>query len=752
MLQMNNAMVPASSSNSEFSLVPQLDALALLRIVRRQWPLLAAGAGITLFLGILYLIITPPLYTGTFLVLIDSGKSQILAKKEIVSDHTIPDPGLVDSQVEILKSDSVALSVVRNLKLTKDPEFTQPSGLSAILAPVMAFLSPSDGRPATEADLENNVVDNITSHMKAKRVGVTYVIEVSFSCRDAEKAARIANEIADAYTIGELEAKYQATRRASKWLQDRIKELREQTSAADRAVQLFKSANNIVDTSRGLMSEQQLSDVNGQLIIARASTAEAKARLDRITEVSQGDLVEGSVADALKSEVITRLRAQYLDLAAKESDLSSKYGKDHGAVVNLRNQMNELKRSVREELRRIAQTNRSDYEIALARERSLQQSLDSLVSQAGTTNQAQVQLRDLESSAATYRNLYDSFLQKFEEATQQQTFPVSDARVITAATTPDRPSSPKKMLVIPGSIVLGIIFGFAAALGRELLGNNFRGAEDASNYAGLDCLGILPNLVPSGKRFSLKKPPLSEPGNLGGSSSVSRHVILAPFSRFTETIRNVKVSLDISRSQARSPVVGIVSAVPREGKTTFSVNLALLTAQMGHRTLLIDGDLHNPSLTRLLLPDAQKGLIEILSESCSLSDAVCRDARTNLHFVPAVVPQRQPNSVALLTSKEMIDLLAKARDQYDYVFIDLPPVVPVVDVKAVAHLVDNFIFVIEWGKTTRDVVRDALTNAEQVRERIVGAVLNKAPPAVLKRFEAYKGRHHNNYYIESDAA
>ncbi len=178
---------------------------------------------------------------------------------------------------------------------------------------------------------------------------------------------------------------------------------------------------------------------------------------------------------------------------------------------------------------------------------------------------------------------------------------------------------------------------------------------------------------------------------LGSGSPITRHAVLAPFSRFTETVRNFKVSLDIARTTDDGLVTGIISSVPHEGKTTFAANLALLTAQMGHRTLLIDGDMHSPSLTKALCPDAKLGLIDYLQGKASIGDIVRRDVITGLEFVPTVVKERQPNIVSYLTGETMVDFLAAARRQYEYVFIDLPPVVPVVDVKGSAHQFDAFV-------------------------------------------------------------
>ena len=238
--------------------------------------------------------------------------------------------------------------------------------------------------------------------MTIKRLGLTYVIQISFRSYDAEHAAQIANAVADAYIVDQLEAKYQATRRASVWLQDRIKELRDQVSTAERAVVEFKTKNNIVSTGgtdKRLVGEQQVAELNSQLVIARAHTAEARARLDRINSVLKADSpnasVDATVADTLKSEVVTKLRSQYLELAAREADWSAKYGHDHLAAVNLRNQMREIRNSIFEELKRLGETYKSDYEIAKQREEGVQKELAQAVSQSQTTDAAQVALREL---------------------------------------------------------------------------------------------------------------------------------------------------------------------------------------------------------------------------------------------------------------------------------------------------------------------------------------------------------------------
>ncbi len=372
---------------------------------------------------------------------------------------------------------------------------------------------------------------------------------MSFRSIDPDKATRITNAISDAYIVGALEAKYQSTKRASEWLQQRSLELRDQATEADRAVQTFKAENNIVGTSRGLMSEQQLSDVTTQLIQARAATAEAKARLDRIDAVSDKDLAQPTVTDALSNTVITRLRAQYLDLAAQYADWSNKYGKNHQASINLASRMDETRKSIADEVRRIADPYRSEYEIAKSRESSLESNMNSLVNQAGTSGQAQVKLRNLESAADTYRNLYNTFLDKLQQATQKESFPISEARVISTATKPDKKSSPKTLLFLIGGIVGACASAPAPPSRGSFSTTSFAHRPISRMNSASSALAPCPISARTDQAYRRRGLLVmaTDKDAARQQPSLSSYVVDRPFSRFAETLRNIKVSIDVTR-------------------------------------------------------------------------------------------------------------------------------------------------------------------------------------------------------------
>ena len=264
--------------------------------------------------------------------------------------------------------------------------------------------------------------------LKVGRVGFSHVIEIGFSSRSPERAAQIANAVANAYIVDQLEAKLQANRTAATWLQERLQQLGEQSVAAERAVLEFKQQNNIVAADGKLMDEQQVTDLNGRLVAARAQTSDLLARLNRIETIirmgTSDPTFEATVSDVLTSPILTNLRQQYLELTRRESEYSARYGRNHLAVVNLRNRIQDIRSSTLEELRRIAETYKSDYEIAKQRQQEIEKQLAESVSQAQTTNKAQVTLRDLESTAKGYRQLYETFLQRHTASVQQESFPI----------------------------------------------------------------------------------------------------------------------------------------------------------------------------------------------------------------------------------------------------------------------------------------------------------------------------------------
>jgi exopolysaccharide transport family protein len=727
---------------------PNSGALSLLQVrdfLGRQWRLIVLITGLTVLLGVGYLALTPKKYTAQADMIIDT-KRVTWTQSELASENRTVEDASVESEIETTKSERVATMVAHQLKLTEDPEFVGAG--SGLRQRIMSLFS---SRPETEPsndEVLRRVVAIVKDNLRVTRLGRSYIEQIAYTSLDRDKAARIANAFADAYIEDQLQAKFEATHRASVWLEQRIGELRKQASDAYKEVQDFKSKNSIIIGVDGkLASEVELDQLGVALAKARADTSQAKARLDRIervleqrTEKETFNIPDPIVTDALSNPVITKLRQQFLDDQNKESEWSARYGADHQAARNLRAEMAALQRAIWDEISRIGESYKSELQIAKSQEESIDKRMMEVFQSSGSTRQSQVRLRELETAANTYRGIYETFLSRFTQSVQQQSFPSTEARVVTVASPPSSPSSPKIGLTLALMGICGLGLGVMSAFAREQMNRQIHTRAELESLLGTSCLAVLP-------AFAHKRIATRNRGATKDSGTVFRLLSeAAPFSATAEALRYIKVAIDLH--PAGGKVIGFVSALPGEGKTTVAAGFGAFIARNGGRTLLVDADLRNPSMTRTLGYNDAPGLLDMVADKSSFDDLVINDSKHKFDFLPASTRIKASNSSDILNSPAMKQMLKAAKNDYDYVLVDLPPVLPVVDVKAVAHLFDAFVLVVEWGSTSTDEILKAVAASPILSERLLGAVLNKADEDVMRRFEGYSDRRYNYYTDE----
>jgi succinoglycan biosynthesis transport protein ExoP len=562
---------------------------------------------------------------------------------------------------------------------------------------------------------------------------------------NANLAAKIANAVADAYIGKHRQWKVEAARHASDWLQTRLQTLSEQSSAAEKAVLNFKAANNIVAASGKLLNDQQLSDLNTQLAGARTGAASAQARLNRIEAVlgarEPTSGVAATVTDALNNPIITRLRTQYLELASRQADYAARFGANHEAVVNLRKQVADLQASMRSELGRIAETYKSEYVIAIERQKELEKRVAEQIADSQQVNKAEITLRQLESTARNYRTLHDMFLQRYGES--QQSVVTDEARVISPASSPGAPSSPKPLLVGALTILGGLAAGAALGLLRELLDNVFRTGESVPAAIGTECLAVVPAL--KSERGSLLRvvganadarrvypPILRRRSRRGGAAFRSGGE--TTYVHFAEAIGAIRLALSFNKKAMDDKIIGITSSLPGEGKSTIAASLARAVAETGARTILVDADLRKPTLSRSLVPNAKCGLMEVIQGTSALDNAIWTDPDTKLDFLPYIGSTPATPVIDIFSTTTIEQIFERLRAEYEYVFVDLCPLLPVIDVRSTTDLCDAYLFVVEWGRTDINLVKHSLSTAPRVWEKLAGAVLNRADFSRLAKF------------------
>jgi succinoglycan biosynthesis transport protein ExoP len=715
----------------------------LLTFLRRRWKIAAMTLVCTLVLATGYLLFATPKFTATAALLIDTQAAATLQNQPTVNDSQYIN-GLVESQVEVVQSDGVARAVVQKLHLASDPAFlANGQGLLSSAIGYVAGLFASDTQYNTE-QRDTLAAQLLEKMIDVKRLGESYVLNVSVTARDPIMAARLANGVASAYADIGLGAKSQATRRASTWMDDRAGQLRQQAISADEKVQTYKAAHNIVDTDKGLMDEHELSELSKQLILAHANTAQTEARYEQIQSIMKNGVYVGNVMDALQDDVITKLREEYVTDQRMHSLWASRYGENNGSVQNLAQQMATIQRSIQGELARIAQGFHSAYQSAEASEAALQQKLAQLTQDSNGINQQMVALRSLQSQADTYRTLYASFLQRYTQALQDESFPVAQAEVITTAEAPVKKSWPKPPLVLTAAGVLGLGLGFALAIMRDTLDRGIRTGAQLRAGLGLDCLGMMPMIANTGRKRLHRRRDIER--HAAARSLASWPALLRlggtdPMSQVADVMRRTRVRIaQFGTEKQGGKVIGCVSARSGEGKSTISANLASCMARAGMRTLLIDWDLRKHTLTTALAAGHPPGFVDLVAgPESAVTNVLWHDPVSQLRFLPGGSGSGStlPCAVEALNVPSAHALIDALRQHYDCIVVDLPAMEAAADADAAASMTDALLLVVEWGRTDIETLVECLAGTQAIAPRLMGAVLNKVDLRALRRYSDY---------------
>jgi len=628
----------------------------LARIAQARLRLVIVTMLAVVALAMIAVLLIPPRYSATSVVLLDPRKNNVADVSAVVSELPV-DPASVADQIQILNSRDLAGRVIDRLGLANDPDFNPA-------------LSPGFFQTEMSAEQERNAeIDALKRHLTVETVGLSTAIEITYSARDPEKAARIANAIADIYIATEVDAKLNATTATTDWLQSRIGQLSHQVQAAEANVQAYKAEHNINETADGTsLLDQQLAAINAQLVEAKSDLAEKQANQGRIDSLMK-DGHANDVSQVVSSPLIVQLREQQAEIIRNEADLATRYGPKHPKLIAAQNQEKDLQAKIDQETDRIAGSVGNDVSVARAHVGSLQASLRNVETEATDQNMARVRLKALEANAASTRSMYEAFVVRLRET--QNPIGVPDARVISHASAPSAPSFPPRLLILAASVPAGLLLGLLFALLAERFGGAVQPATRTVRNPALDRLRAVPVL-----------------GELQGASARAAEDVIewpsAPVSRgiaaIAQRLRGAKVV-----AVTDAPVV--------------TAALARAASAQGRRVIVIDGNLTMPSAARSLnLPLGRTGLMEVLGGKAPLSAALQRDPRSQaLVLSPA---WRAQDPIQVLGSRQMGELIAHLRQSCDLVLIDAPAS----DAPVLARLADAVALVVPENTASPETV------------------------------------------------
>ncbi|MBV8506160.1 MAG: polysaccharide biosynthesis tyrosine autokinase [Alphaproteobacteria bacterium] len=723
---------------------PSIDLFAILAAVLRRWKLIAAitlSASVATY-GVVKLL--PSTYKSTVEILVYDPQRQIDAavQKPISPFVDVVGYDAMSTEINIIKSKSVALRVAKELGLDRDPEF-QPQSRLAELAERLGFPG------LNQADKNSAQTIGVTEDENAERLDQaadallgklqvwpeSYIIFVSTTSQNPITAQRLASTIANDYLASQREARQEALKRVATWLKGRVDDLQSRVLETESSIEKLKAESGIRDTGVNDVSEQQIGELNTQLMTARAEVDEKRAGLEQARRVidANGDIQ--SIPELTASAVLTELRQKQTELNWRAADLQNKMGERqpillrdergqlverHDQVVAIRAELAGINKKINAEAEHILGNMKNAYDIALRRKQSLEANLQRLTATRGNP-ETYVKLQQLRHVANADRNLYESYLSQYNELAQRSTLQDASARVISAATLPRSPSSPRRKLFYALGGTFGFGGGFLLAFLLEYLRSGVKTGTEIEQSFGQRVVGIIP-LVQHGKyRGTLY-------------NRLLHRMVDEPLSHFSEAVHAMRISLELS--SANPKVILITSALPAEGKSTAAMLLAASSASSGKRTVLLDCDLRQQSTSAVFRNKRQPGVSELLRGTAELMDVITKDPATKTYVIPA--GSMVPNAADLLMSQRMRDLIAELRDEFEYIVMDTSPLLPVVDALALATVADKVLMIVEWGRTPHASISEAFKVLRPEAHRVAGIVLNKVDLNQLQGY-GYRG-------------
>jgi len=717
-------------------------------LIKRKWTVVGCLAVIFTIVAIASFKMVP-IYDAVGRIAINKPDNNLVNFKDAQGGADYSDPTDLDTEVAILQSDLLALQVIKTLNLDKMPEFGGRPGPTDNLAP-----DPLQADSSRTSALLGAFKGGLRVALKPN----TRIVEIRYVSTNPQLAASIVNTLATTYVEQNFKTKFESTMQASDWLSKQLVDLQMKVETSQEKLVRFQKEHEILgtDEKQNIITEK-LAELNRELTAAESNRMQ-KESLYRLVESGDPEVV-AATGNALEvggaggsgglAPLVAGLRAKQADLKIQVAELSTQFGPSYPKVSQMNNQIKEVDAQIEIELKKVSNRIRGQYLAAQQEESMLRGEFEKQKQEANKLNESAIQYSLLKRDVDVNRQLYEGLLEKLKEAGVTAGLKSTNIRLVDAARTPTYPTEPNIPRNLAFALVLGLTSGIGLAFLLENMDNTVRTTEQAQIISGLPALGMIPMGSKNGLDSTGKKL-LSVASSREAVELVTQ---ARPQSQMAESYRALRTSLLLSNLGTPPKIVMVTSARPQEGKTTTSINTAIVLAQKGVRVLLIDADLRRPSVHKTLGMGPRSGLSNVLTGSVTLDHAITRSPiLSNLFILPAGTPP--PNPAELLASANMRDFLNDLRDKYDHIIIDTPPTLSVTDAVVLSQRVDAIILVIRSSKTTKQALRRARDILMQVNAKITGVLLNAvdlSSPDYYYYYE-YQGKYHDSYYRESDPA
>ncbi|MGF1454445.1 MAG: GumC family protein [Alphaproteobacteria bacterium] len=681
---------PVADQGSEMTLH---DIIALFR---RHWLLFMVVVGLVIGGTLAFILVTPPVYTATGEVFV--SPSTLQANAESMVRNQGPEIADVPNEAALLRSRQLASTVIRSLDLEYDPEFVDEEKL--------------DSTTTAENRLDS-VIDVFLDELAVEPEEGTRVIKVKFDSEDPVKAADIVNSLMDLYIVDQLTFKRQTLERAAQQLRNEVAELEGELKAAEQAVRDFREANGLVQTQATDLTANRINDLNIQVVQAEADEASLRAELAQLEQaLSQGS--DGSTAPrVLNAPLIQSLREQENELVRRQAELSTQYGPKHPSMIQVRQELLDVRRNIGLETRKVVESLRSEVAAAGARVESLQSNMRDVQRSAVKDRSVEAQLQELINEAGSKRDMLNSFRVRLRGTESQRNLIEPNARIYARAETPSEPSFPRKgkMLGIAGFV--GLILGIVVVMLLGSLRRTIETTDEVERITQYRSLGIVPKIPRMGS----------------GAKTAARIMDLytkKPYDAFSQSMKGVRSTLYVANGSRSPKTVLVTSAAPGEGKTTFALAYASLCASFGEKVILLDCDFGRPDLHKKMNVSNDLGIANYLMGEVDLETVIRDDGRTGMDYITSgTLP---PSAAELSRSSALKGIIDSLAWDYDVVVVDTAPVLAMSDSQILSTMVEATVFVTRWRKTRMENAAAAVARLDDLGARSVAGFIMTGVP------------------------
>jgi len=667
----------------------EIDLLALFGVLWRAKWLIAFFAALSMAVGVVYLLrVAVPIYTATAVVAFDNREEQVTDLESVIAGLS-SDQASINTEIEVIRSRQLLGKLVDDLILAADPEFNPSLQDVSLLDQAIADLRGRPARPDLDAEQSRDVaIEALNARLSVTNVRQSYVFRITVRTTSPRKSATIANGIADLYINDQLEVKREATETAIAFLTERAADLQVELEQSELRVKDFVASTELVSPEALALKNRQLKDLRDRVSAGEATQAALADRLSALREIKTSD-------DPLPA-------VQALD--------------DRGLIASAERLANgELDRARFDVILdgMIARTE-SDLERERSQTEALRRSIAELADDIEAQSSDLLSLQQLERESEANRLLYEYFLTRTKETAVQQGIQQPDARTLSPAPIPRSPSSPRKTLVLAMAMILGGLAGCILAIVRELRQNKVRTAEDLESLTGATVLGQIPV------------------AKIRRRKGLIDYIEKKPNSAFAETVRNLRTSVLLSNVDAPPRILMLTSSVPGEGKTTLSLSLAKNLSGLGKKTLLIEADIRRRTFDQYFDTRNKPKLVDAVLSDEPIQDFAIEEPQLGVHLLFG--GRSGINAADFFASDKFEAFMRRAREEFDYVVIDTPPVLAVPDARIIGQHADAILYAVHWDRTPRLQVQAGLRAFRDVQLRVSGTVLTQIDPKGMKRY------------------